>query len=102
MFLLSAVFFAAIGAGLGWGVLRYLIHPTFIETSQLRDKIGLPVLGSIGLHVTAQHKKRRKMQLTSFVLTFSLLVVTYGVVVLFKVPGSEFDGVLISSRGFTI
>ncbi len=102
LFFLSAVFFAAIGAGLGWGILRYLIHPTFIDTSQLRDKIGLPVLGSIGLHVTAQHKKRRKIQLTSFLLTFSLLVVTYGVVVLFKGPGSEFVGVLISSRGFTI
>ena len=102
LLLLSAVFFAAIGAGLGWGVLRYLIHPTFIDTNQLRDKIGLPVLGSIGLHVTAQHKKRRKIQLTSFLLTSSLLVVTYGVVVLFKGPGSAFVGALISSKGFTI
>jgi len=99
---LSTVFFAAIGAGLGWGVLRYLIQPTFIETSQLRDIIGLPVLGSVGLFVTAEHKKRRKIQFTSFLLTFSLLLITYGAVVIFKSPGSEFVGALISSRGFTI
>ena len=96
--LLSAVFFVAIGAGLCWGGVRYFIYPTFIDSSQLRKQIGLPVLGSVGLHVTEEHKKRRRSQLTYFLLIFSLLIVAYGAVILFKGAGSEFVGALLSSK----
>jgi polysaccharide chain length determinant protein (PEP-CTERM system associated) len=102
LLLLAAVFFAAIGAGVGWGVLRYLIHPTFIDSSQLRNNIGLPVLGSVGLYVTAEHKKRRRVQLSYFLSIFSLLIVAFGDVVLFKGQGSELVGALLSSEGMTL
>ena len=95
--LLAAVFFAAIAAGLCWGFLRYLIHPTFINSSQIRDKIGLPVLGSVGLFLTAEHKKKRHRQLSSFLLVFSLLVVSYGGIMIFSGPGSELVNALMSS-----
>ena len=95
--LLAAVFFAAIAAGLGWGFLRYLIHPTFINSSQIRDKIGLPVLGSVGLFLTAEHKKKRRRQLSSFLWVFSLLVVSYGGIMIFIGPSSELINTLISS-----
>lgn len=95
--LLAAVFFAAIAAGLGWGFLRYLIHPTFINSSQIRDKIGLPVLGSVGLFLTAEHKKKRQRQLFSFLWVFSLLVVSYGGIMVFSGPGSELVNALMSS-----
>ena len=95
---LTAVFFAAIAAGLGWGFLRYLIQPTFIDSSQLRDKVALPVLGSVGLFVTAEHKRRRKIQLASFLLVFSLLIASYGGFVVFRGPGSELVKAVISLR----
>ncbi len=99
MFLLTMVFFAAISVGLAWGVLRYLLYPTFIDSSQLRSSIGLPILGSVGLHLTDEHKKRRRAQLTYFLLIFSLLVFAYGAAVLFKGLGSEFVSALLSSNG---
>ena len=102
LLLLSVVLLAAISAGLGWGFLRYLIQPTFIDSSQLREKIGLPVLGSVGLYLTAQHKIRRRIQLTSFLLVFSLLVLSYAGVLVFSASGSELVNALISSRSLTI
>lgn len=89
MILNSVAFLAAIIAGLGWGYLRYLMHPTYIDTSQLKDNIDIPVLGSIGLHVTTEHRRRRRIQLMSFLSTFSLLLLVYGLVIM---PGIEDSG----------
>jgi len=99
---LSAVLVAAIGAGLGWGFLRYLIHPTFIDVSQLKNNIGLPVLGSVGLYLTAEHKRKRKIQLTSFISIFSLLIVAFVVVLVFKGPGSEIVSAIVSLKGIVL
>lgn len=98
LLLLSGVFVVALAAGLGWGFLRYLIQPTFIASSQIRDLIGLPVLGSVGLFVTAEHRRRRRTQLTSYLLIFSLLVVVFGGFVAFRGVGSDSLSTLISSR----
>jgi polysaccharide chain length determinant protein (PEP-CTERM system associated) len=102
LLLLSVVLLLAISAGLGWGVLRYLIQPTFIDSSQISDKISLPVLGSVGLYLTAQHKRKRKIQLTAFLSVFLLVVASYGGVMVFSGPGSEMFAVLLSSWKSTI
>ena len=99
---LTAVFFVAIAAGLGWGFLRYLIQPTFIDLSQIRDKIGLPVLGSVGLYLKDEHKRKRQLQLTGFLAVFFLLVITYGAAMVFSGPGSELVNALIRSRSLMI
>ena len=100
--LLGLVFLVAIGVGLGWGFLRYLIQPTFIDSSQIREKLGLPILGSVGLYVTAEHKKRRRIQLTSFLMIFGLLVISFGGAVVFSESGSNLVGALLSSQNLTI
>ena len=102
LLLLSAVLLAAISAGLGWGFLRYLIQPTFIDSSQVREKFDFPILGTVGLYLTAEHKKRRRIQLTSFLLAFCLLVISYGGVVVFSAPGSKLVHALISSQGLVL
>ena len=102
LYLLTIVLFAAIATGLGWGFLRYLIQPTFINTSQIRDKIGLPILGSVGLYLSAEHKRKRKLQLTSFLSIFFLLVCSYGGVMVFSGPGSELISDLIAVLGTAI
>ena len=99
---LTGVFFVAIAAGLGWGFLRYLIQPTFIDLSQIRDKIDLPVLGSVGLYLKDEHKRKRQLQLTGFLAVFFLLVITYGAVMVFSGPGSELVNALIRSRSLMI
>ena len=89
LFFLIMVLLMAISAALGWGFLRYLIQPTFIHSSQITDKLGLPILGSVGLSLSVEHKKRRYNQLAYFLLAISLLVVAFAMAVVFSGPGSE-------------
>lgn len=95
---LSLVLVVAFGVGLAWGVLRYLIYPTYIDVSQLRDTIGLPVLGSVTLHITPDHKRKRKVQIAGFLLTLSMLIIVFGAIVLFKDSGSDFLNSYLQSR----
>jgi len=95
---LTVVFVAAIAAGLGWGFLRYLIQPTFIDSSQVRNKIGLPVLGSVGLYLKDEHRRKRRLQLTGFLAVFLLLVISYGAAMIFSEPGSELVNTMLTSR----
>ena len=74
----------ALSAGLGWGVFRYLLHPTFIDATQVRDVTGLPVLGSVGLYLTDEHRNERRMQVSSFLIVLVLLFVVFGGVAVFK------------------
>lgn len=98
VFLISMVFLGAIAAGLAWGFLRYLIHPSFIDSSQLRDKLGLPILGSVGLYLTDRHRRQRRMQLASFLMAFLLVVISYGGVLMFHEEGSRLIGAIISTN----
>jgi hypothetical protein len=100
--LLTAVLLVALGAGLGWGFLRYLLQPTFIDSSQIRERTGLPVLGSVGLYLTAEHKRKRRAQLTFFMCGFMLLTVFYAGVMIFSGPGSELVSEILSVTGRTI
>ena len=75
---LTGVLAAALGAGLGWSFLRYLLRPTFIDLKQVRLTTGLPVLGSVSLYLSPEHRKQRRMQLASFLSATFLLVCMYG------------------------
>lgn len=95
--LLTVVLFAAVSAGLGWGFLRYLMQPTFIDTSQIKDKIDLPILGSVGLYLTREHLKKRKLQFTSFLFVFLVLISLYVCAMLYSGPGSAYVGDILAS-----
>jgi polysaccharide chain length determinant protein (PEP-CTERM system associated) len=75
---ISLVFAAAIAAGIAWGAIKFALQPTFIYVRQLDDQIGLPILGTVGLFLTAKHKRKRKAQMFSFLLVFLVLVILYG------------------------
>lgn len=102
LLLITGVFFVAIAAGLGWGFLRYLMQPTLIDASQIREKIGFPLLGSVGLYLKAEHKTKRRLQLMGFLAVFSLLIITYGAVLFFNEPGSDLVTDFIKSRSSMI
>lgn len=99
LLLLSAVFLFAVAAGLGWGFLRYMLQPTFIDSSQIENKIGLPILGSVGLYMTVEHKQLRKTQMTYFVMALFVLAASFAGVVIFKESGSALVGSLFVMRG---
>lgn len=99
---LTGVFLLAIAAGLGWGIFRYMLQPTLIDTSQVRDKIGFPLLGSVSLYLKPEHKFKRRLQLAGFLAVFSLLVITYGAAMFFNETGSEIVNAYIASRSAMI
>jgi len=99
---LTVAFVLAVGAGLAWGFFRYLMQPTLIDVSQIREKIGLPLLGSVGLYLTKKHKLKRRMQLAGFLSVFAFLVLTYGAALFFSDIGSQVVHEYMVSRGLML
>lgn len=102
LLLLSGVFLLAVSAGLGWGFLRYLVQPTFIDSGQIKEKIGLPVLGSVGLYLTPAHKRKRRLQLTLFGMVFLLLCGLYAGALVLREPGSQLVAEILAQSGFKV
>ena len=71
--LLAGLLTAAIGAGVGWSLLRFQWRPTYISPRQLRKHLGVPVFGSVGLYLSPRHRYQRRFQLVSFVTVAILL-----------------------------
>jgi polysaccharide chain length determinant protein (PEP-CTERM system associated) len=84
----SGVLLVALGSGLAWGLLRYLLQPTFINMTQMVSTTGFPVLGSVNLYLSPEHRKKRRLQLSSFLLATFFLVAIFGVVFLFRDTGA--------------
>jgi len=78
LLLMTGVLLVALVAGLGWSLLRYFLQPTFIDLQQLGQQTGLPVLGSVSLYLSPEHRKKRQMQLASFLSATFLLICVYG------------------------
>ena len=85
---LAGVLLFAFAAGLSYSFLRYILQPTFINLTQLSTATGLPVLGSVSLYLSPEHKRRRHFQLSSFLTATLLLVVFFGAVFLFRESGT--------------
>ncbi|MDH5765288.1 MAG: hypothetical protein OEZ38_04660 [Gammaproteobacteria bacterium] len=78
LLLMTAVLIAALASGLGWSFIRYLLQPSYISIQQLRHGTGLPVLGSVSLYLSEEHRKKRRMQLATFLSATMLLICVYG------------------------
>lgn len=75
--LLLAALVVALGVGLGWCVLRYMLAPTIINAQQLSKEVEYPVFGVVSYFITPGVRRRRWIQLTSFLLFTFLLAVVY-------------------------
>ncbi len=96
--LLGGALLAALAAGLAWSFLRYMLQPTFINLTQLGSATGLPVLGSVSLYITAEHGKKRRWQLLSFVSATFLLVIVFWAVILLRDSGTALFASVIMGR----
>jgi polysaccharide chain length determinant protein (PEP-CTERM system associated) len=77
LLLMTGVLMAAFGAGLGWSFINFLLQPTFISLQQVRLGTGLPLLGSVSMYMSPEHRKERRKQLASFLSATILLLCVY-------------------------
>lgn len=68
----TAVLLAALGIGAGLAFLMFELRPVYLTTKDLRNDLGLPVLGSVTMAWTKWQKRKAKLQL--FFLSSSLLL----------------------------
>jgi polysaccharide chain length determinant protein (PEP-CTERM system associated) len=94
--LLVGVLFASIGAGLGWSLLRYMMDPTYNILYQVGSRTGLPVLGAVSLYLSPEHRKKRRLQLASFLSVFVLLLGLFGGVLWYRDIGVTLVDTIIS------
>jgi uncharacterized protein involved in exopolysaccharide biosynthesis len=77
--LFSAVFAAALIAGLVGAFLMAQVRPTFLSHAALRETTGVTVLGSINMHWTDSQKVMRKRRLVGLGAAVALLFGAYAV-----------------------
>lgn len=87
--LLAGVLLLGLGAGGGAAFLISQIRPVFHSTSALRDKVGLPVLGSVSLVVSEERRKQRIAQLAMFSTGVVALVVAFLLVLITRDQGMQ-------------
>jgi len=93
---LSGVLLVALGAGLAWSFVRYMLQPTFIETNQLETVTGFPVLGVVSLYLSPAHKRKRRLQLASFLTANVALLMIFAAVLWFRQSGVSIMGSLVT------
>jgi len=99
IFISITVLLVALVAGFAWCYFRTLLQPTFINSIQLSSATDFPVLGFVNLYLSPVHKKRRRLQLLSFILVIFLLLAVFGCVLFFRDSGAEFfSSVLIVQK----
>lgn len=86
---LAGALLVALGAGLAWSFLRFMLAPTYFDVSQLSEKTGLPILGTVSLYLSPQHKSRRRLQLLSFLSVTCFLLVVFSGVMVFHESGAS-------------
>jgi len=96
---LAAVTVLALGAGLGWCVLMFLLYPTFVDFKQLQKMIDFPVLGAISMQVGPEQKRSRRLHLSTFLLALLLMFGVFGGVVFYQQQGSEQLRMLLAGMG---
>jgi polysaccharide chain length determinant protein (PEP-CTERM system associated) len=97
--MLIAAFLAALVAGLGWSIFRFMLFPTFVDFKQLQKMVDLPVLGAISLQVTPEKRRQRRVHLATFLLVVMLMFSIFGGVVKYQKQGSAQVRTLLATFG---
>lgn len=78
MLLFSVVLIGALLAGIATALLISQVRPTFLRPGELRERTGLPVLGTVSMNWTEGEKIKRKRGKYAFGAALSSLFMVYG------------------------
>lgn len=73
MLLNSGVLLGGIAVGFAVAFLMYFINPTFMSTQQIRAVTGLPVLGSVAMHIKENEKSDKGRSILFWCVSTGLL-----------------------------
>jgi hypothetical protein len=82
LLLLPAAFLAALVAGLITAFTASQLRPVFERTSDLRQKIDLPILGVVSLVLSDIDKRRQRFDRVKFLAASSMLFIAFGAVMI--------------------
>lgn len=95
--LLAGVLVAGLGAGGAVAFLISQLKPVFQHTHALRERIGLPVLGSVSLLVSPARRRKRVRQVILFSGGVAVLFAVFVTVLVLREQGVDFVQGLISA-----
>ena len=90
LILIAGVLIVSFGMGAGWSFGRFMLEPTFFDLQQVSEKTGKPLLGSVSLYISPEHRQRRKRQLKTFLLMVFLLLIMFVLSMIFADEISDF------------
>jgi len=77
LLLLPAAFLAALGAGLLTAFVASQLRPVFLRPIDLREKIGLPVLGIVSLVLSDLDERRERFDRVRFLAASGMLFAVF-------------------------
>lgn len=84
---MGIVLLAGLGAGLGVAFLMSQLKTTFDDRTMLRNATDLPVLGTISMEWTSAQRVKMRIEVVVFTVLTLMLMLAYGVAVLFQDQG---------------
>lgn len=75
---LAVVFVAALAGGIGLAFVLHQLNPVFLSRREVREELGLPVLGAVGRVRSARDISRERMLSTAWALGCVCLVLVFG------------------------
>jgi polysaccharide chain length determinant protein (PEP-CTERM system associated) len=100
--LLAGVMLSALVAGFGWCVIRFILHPTFVDYKQLTKAVDFPVLGAISLQMGPEERRSRRLHLTTFLMALIMVFGVFGGVLFYQQQGSAQVRTILAEMGISL
>lgn len=81
--LLLLAFVASLAAGMGTAFAVSQVRPVFFDAQSLRELTGLPHLGTVTRVVSAEHQRKKRIDIALFLSLLAGFAVAYGGIVVF-------------------
>ncbi len=83
----AAVLGAGFAVGFGLTILLALLRPTFVTTQQLREVVGLPVLGSVSMNWVDRVKRQKWREFVQFCGACAGLLLLFAGLIIMEIKG---------------
>jgi hypothetical protein len=83
-------------------VIRFILHPTFVDYKQLTKAVDFPVLGAISLQMGPEERRSRRLHLTTFLMALIMVFGVFGGVLFYQQQGSAQVRTILAEMGISL